>query len=369
MAKKLQPLHWFPLDTDRWLGELAGGLTAEQKGGLLDLLSTAWTQVPPCTLPDDNAYLASRSGLGSRWKRNRDAVLARFAPTDNARLVCGWLLEVYNEQFTKYTNRSEANRENIRKRVRPPIDTEAPTNSTRNRSTNRRQNTEGEGAVLPDPKGSRVVLAPAPDDALAPAGAAPRDADANDDDFRPATDAEHTQREDLARIGLRPADIPPKNGHGNPDGLRNLDDLLKSDTDRAREAREVAENAAQEQGDRDRENAAAVLAARGDRKAQRKALEDEYHAKVSDRYDAWAQRRPEEAARHEARMLETFKTPPGEMHPTQKRLLRKCVLSEWRKLAPQNKAIPEMEAYVAERERELATASHQSPPSPTMVHA
>lgn len=315
MAKKLQPLHWFPFDTDRWLGEIAGGLTAEQKGGLMDLLSVAWTQVPPCTLPDDNAYLAARSGLGPRWKRNREAVLATFALTDGGRLGCAWLLEIYGEQFTKYTNRSTANRTNRRG---TKDSTNKDTNDTTNRgtngatndATNRGQEKETEGVVPPAPSGAGVEHPPAAPSALAPVGAA-----------LPAA----------------------KNGKpsGNPQALKNLAELAFADAERAREAQEAVVRAAKEKADYARAHASEVRGSEDEIKAIRKALFAKHAARVSASYDAWAKEHPADAA-----ALEDHWRTVGGINPGDSTFLRRTVLYEWRKL-PGQESIPDAEEYVA----------------------
>jgi hypothetical protein len=176
------PLYWLPFPVDKWLGEIAGGLRPEQKGALIDLLSTAWQQQPPCTLPNDDVYLAGRSGLGSSWKRLSPAIMAHFRVIEGGRLECAWLRAIYDEQLVKYQNRSEANKRNRGKRGRRSDDasgelfgsTVGSTNGATNGATNRTadgdqvrdtvraQNLELEGDVPP----LQGVQIPPPDGAL-----------------------------------------------------------------------------------------------------------------------------------------------------------------------------------------------------------
>lgn len=202
MTKRSNPLHWMPLSVDFWLGELTGGLRADQKGALADLLFTAWQMQPPCTLPNDDAFLAGRSGLGAKWKANRAAILARFTPTDDGRLLCGWLRDVYDEQHTKYINRSNANRTN-RNGTKEATNrgtigsTNDRTIDTTIRGTHRLQSIEG-------PLPLQGKKDPATDDALALE--APRSV--------VATDEEHRERERLARIGRRVDSAPGSTAAG-----------------------------------------------------------------------------------------------------------------------------------------------------------
>lgn len=311
MAKKLQPLHWFPFDTDRWLGEIAGGLTAEQKGALSDLLAVSWTQVPPCTLPDDNTYLASRSGLGSRWKRHRDAVLRTFAPADGGRLVCAWLLEIYNEQFTKYTNRSTANRTNRRgskeSTNEDTKDTTNPsTNGVTNRGTNRGQEQEKEGVVPPATYVAGVEHPPAAAPSLAPVGAAPLAATNGNGKRPPPTEAE-LFAEDQAR--------------------------LRAEQSRADEA--------------------AALARSTETRARRSEIEKHYWAQLDQRYVTWANANERHATRHEDAVRVTLTIKVGEvMHPQQAKTYRRVVLTEWRD-GPSSPSMPDLDTYIAEQEAKL----------------
>lgn len=312
MAKKLQPLHWFPFDTDRWLGEIAGGLTAEQKGGLMDLLSVSWTQVPPCTLPDDDKYLASRSGLGSRWKRNREAILATFATTDGGRLGCAWLLEIYGEQFTKYTNRSTANRTNRRgTKESTKDDTNPTTNGVTNRATNRGQEQEKEGVVPPAPNGAGVEHPPASAPSLAPVGAAP---------------------------------LAAKHGNGTKPPPPSEADLFAED-----QARLLAE-----QG---RANEAASAQRATDARGRRAAIEKHYWEQLASKYDAWALANERHATRHEDTVRTTLKIRVDQaMHPQQAKTFRRLVLTEWRD-SPQSPDMPDLDRYIDEQEAKLAAST------------
>jgi hypothetical protein len=131
------PLFWMPFDIDLWLGQLAGGLRADQKGALMDLLMTSLRQNPPCTLQNDPAYLAARSGLGRDWSKLSGPILKNFEPITiegEERLICPWLRKVYDEQLSKYQNRSTANRGNRGKR---DGQADEGTNRSTNRGTNR----------------------------------------------------------------------------------------------------------------------------------------------------------------------------------------------------------------------------------------
>lgn len=312
VAKKLQPLHWFPFDTDRWLGEIAGGLTAEQKGGLMDLLSVSWTQVPPCTLPDDDKYLASRSGLGARWKRNRAAILATFAPTDGGRLGCAWLLEIYGEQFTKYTNRSTANRTNRRGTKdttnEDTKDTTNPsTNGVTNRGTNRGQEQEKEGVVPPATYVAGVEHPPAPSLALAPVGAAPA----------------------VARNGNGTKPPPPT------------------------DAELAAEDDARDRAEQARANEAAMVQRSAEARARRVGIETHYWQQVSAKYDTWALANERHATKHEDRLKATMALRVDETpHPHQAKVLRRLVLTEWRD-GEQSPSMPDLDTYIAEQEAKL----------------
>lgn len=59
-------------------------LTAEQKGWFIDMLCYAWEQSPPCTLPNDEAFIATRI-LGTtvqRWRRVGKPVRDKFDVID-----------------------------------------------------------------------------------------------------------------------------------------------------------------------------------------------------------------------------------------------------------------------------------------------
>lgn len=124
------PLYWMPVNLDQWLNEIGGGLLPEQKGALFDLMATAWKQEPPCTLPDDPAYLAARSGLGARWRKLAPAILKHFVAVQDGRLQCPWLLELYKVQLAKYEKRRDANIENRAKRDQAEL-FEAPAHGKR----------------------------------------------------------------------------------------------------------------------------------------------------------------------------------------------------------------------------------------------
>lgn len=189
MARKgiitTNPLYWLPANVPEWLGKLAGGLTTEQFGAAVLLLLTSWEQRQPCTLPNDGAFLAQRSGLGPRWGRLGARILevTQFYPAQDGRLVCGWLLTLYKEQLERYENRSRAGKENQAKRGQSDLfpvtnsSTNAGTNGRTNEgtvaSTNTSQNEKLEGVApygantLPQFENSKQPGALAPSDARA----------------------------------------------------------------------------------------------------------------------------------------------------------------------------------------------------------
>lgn len=57
-------------------------MTPEERGGYIMLLCHAWDCDEPGVLPDDDAALASLSGLGKRWTRCRPAIARAFVVED-----------------------------------------------------------------------------------------------------------------------------------------------------------------------------------------------------------------------------------------------------------------------------------------------
>lgn len=77
-------------------GDVAA-LTALEVGALLRLLRRAWQEVPPASIPDDDAKLARWAGDDVSWSDCKLRVRACFEPCDGGRLVSAWLLAKYEE--------------------------------------------------------------------------------------------------------------------------------------------------------------------------------------------------------------------------------------------------------------------------------
>src|SRR5262245_8250702 len=70
---------WPFLPTD-WLSSTnVSGMTLAEQGGYFRLLCHGWSD-PDCCLPDDDATLATLSGLGAQWKRSAGKIRACFEP-------------------------------------------------------------------------------------------------------------------------------------------------------------------------------------------------------------------------------------------------------------------------------------------------
>lgn len=103
-------LAWMPLyisDTKA----LRSGLTTLQFGALMALRVHSWNEPIPGTLPDDDARLASISGLGVEWTENADVIrefLKSTEPDANGkpRLVDPEVRELWQEQWQKYVSAS-----------------------------------------------------------------------------------------------------------------------------------------------------------------------------------------------------------------------------------------------------------------------
>ena len=101
---------YYPFYVKDWVTETFG-LTAEQRGGLIQLRAFAWISRSPCTVPDDDSWLAQRSGLGLRWSESgNDAVLRDFFYSSNGFLYDQSLLRRYDEMVEKAAARTEAGR-------------------------------------------------------------------------------------------------------------------------------------------------------------------------------------------------------------------------------------------------------------------
>lgn len=105
---------WFPFYTADWLTSPAiVSMSAEQRGGYVQLLAYAWNggNDEP-SLPDDDRQLAILSGLGRRWARHGGPVRARFSPRAAVpgRLFDDKLSQVYEVQRSKQELQSAAGR-------------------------------------------------------------------------------------------------------------------------------------------------------------------------------------------------------------------------------------------------------------------
>lgn len=84
-VQEFPAIQHFPAE---WLtGEATRAMTPEQRGAFIDLLSHAWGQKPPCSLPDDDSKLAGWSGLGpTRWRKIGAFIREQFVRCDDGRL-------------------------------------------------------------------------------------------------------------------------------------------------------------------------------------------------------------------------------------------------------------------------------------------
>jgi uncharacterized protein YdaU (DUF1376 family) len=103
--EKFPSFNWFPTD---WIGGTAE-LSAEQKGVFVDLLSYAWEQTPPCTLPDNEVVLAKLGGIPvARWRKIGQPILEKFEKTEDGRLRNGKLFRVYENMCEHRQRRQKA---------------------------------------------------------------------------------------------------------------------------------------------------------------------------------------------------------------------------------------------------------------------
>ena len=111
MSKKM---IWMPLYFEEFMA-LAATLTPAQLGGLLRLQAYAWHQTPPCTLPNDDARLATISGLGATWREDGPVLRDLLTPHDG-RLTDEALLVRHTRQNALHAKRSSAGQEGATRR-------------------------------------------------------------------------------------------------------------------------------------------------------------------------------------------------------------------------------------------------------------
>lgn len=134
-------LVWFPYDVEQWEKRTAD-LTLEEEGALTRLCRMAWAEEIPCTLPESATRLERI--LGARWQRLRHVLAANFTP-DSAhpgRLVCTWLLALYDEQHGKYSKRVERNNRYRRRQKGEETDTTPATSPESSPATSQETHVE-----------------------------------------------------------------------------------------------------------------------------------------------------------------------------------------------------------------------------------
>jgi uncharacterized protein YdaU (DUF1376 family) len=326
-------LPWFPVYRDEWIGSpTVAAMLPEQEGALWRLLLTSWGDgsVEP-SLPADDQQLATLSKLGPRWKKLGGLVRAQFEEREG-RLYNRKLSAVWVEQTAKHAKASDKARvaalAKAEKQRREAAEKEAQRNaqgtpartppgsasssapsrtpSSTSGSARSTQNLEGTAPdSTPDGVESQEHV-PAPDGALAPAGAAPR-----------ATGA-----------------TANGNGHGTlPRAavIAKLEEMGLPGTtwveQPARQALSVPELA-----------------------ERRRLLEDTYFAQLRQRAEAWFARHPAETAAMERAVREARGFPvDGELAGLKAGVVREDLLEAWREL-PRRNPIPSCGAWVAERE-------------------
>ena len=102
---------WFKLWVADWLsGESTSLMKPEQEGAFLRLLMHSWLNTPPCTLPGDDAALATLSRLGRRWKKLGPSVRRQFEDVGDGRIRNRKLFQVFEEMTTQRELLSAAGR-------------------------------------------------------------------------------------------------------------------------------------------------------------------------------------------------------------------------------------------------------------------
>jgi hypothetical protein len=331
-------LHWFPVDRDEWFANPAiAAMLPEQEGAYWRLLLTSWGDgsVEP-SLPAEAQQLATLSKLGPRWKKLGALVRAQFEERDG-RLYSAWFSALWAEQTAKHTKASDkarvaANARAEKRRVEDAARTAAstppgtPPRSAPSAAPSRTpstapghasgiQNLEGTAPdSTPDGVESQEHV-PAPGDALAPAGAAPRVAGAT------------------------------ANGNGlgtlpRADVIARLEEMgLPGSTWVEAEQAQLA-------------------LSRAELEERRKLLETAYHAQLHARADAWFARHPDEAGQMEMLERANLLLPAageGTLKSWQTRALRDAMVEAYRCL-PRANPIPRCAEWVAAREAEGSMA-------------
>lgn len=121
MRNPFPAFQWYPRD---WLASDARALmTLEQRGAYLDLLSRAWLDDPPCSLPDDDAELAMLSGLGEKWAEAGALIRKSFVAKDG-RLWNTKQLEVFRRARALSRTRAEIGKRGGEQRARNKAETD-----------------------------------------------------------------------------------------------------------------------------------------------------------------------------------------------------------------------------------------------------
>lgn len=98
----LRDFGFLPLDALRLRDSaLAASSTGNEFKAAVLLWCVAWHQIPAASLPDDDRFLASKSGAGSGWKRVKDVALRGFVKCSDGRLYHRILAEKANEAWAK----------------------------------------------------------------------------------------------------------------------------------------------------------------------------------------------------------------------------------------------------------------------------
>lgn len=123
--EKFPSFNWYPRD---WLVGTVR-LTAEQKGMFADLLSYAWDQTPPCTVPDDDVLLAKWAGVTlTRWRKAGAVVRAKFQPIGDGLLRNNKQWTVYQQAVENRNRKRRSGKQGADKRwhshsdaITPPV--------------------------------------------------------------------------------------------------------------------------------------------------------------------------------------------------------------------------------------------------------
>lgn len=122
MPERPKSLAWMPLYINETKA-LRAGLTPAAFGALMAMRVHSWQEAVPGTLPDDDARLASISGLGESWAAHAEVLREFFVPTQpdekgRPRIADPEVQKLFGVQFQKYLAASLKGR----KGGRPPTD-------------------------------------------------------------------------------------------------------------------------------------------------------------------------------------------------------------------------------------------------------